>query len=142
MKITMVISDLYAGGAQRVMSRMANYWARRGVETSILTLTDGSVGPFYALEPGIHYVPLGIAAGSPNILAAVWNNMKRIRALRESICGTNPDVVVSFMDQVNVLTLLATTGTHLRVVVSERIDPSRYRIGITWELLRRLVLII
>ena len=38
----------------------------------------------------------------------------------------------------NVLTLLATRGLGLRVVVSERNDPRRQSIGLVWDLLRRL----
>ncbi len=45
-------------------------------------------------------------------------------------------MVVSFIDRVNVLTLLATRGLEVPVVVSERTDPAAYAVGWMWERLR------
>ena len=41
--------------------------------------------------------------------------------------------VISFIDTTNVLTLLATIGLNVKVIVSERIDPKNYSIGTLWE---------
>src|SRR5205814_9821575 len=38
----------------------------------------------------------------------------------------------------NVLTLFATRGLHIPVIVSERTDPTQHRAGWIWERLRRL----
>jgi glycosyltransferase involved in cell wall biosynthesis len=57
------------------------------------------------------------------------------RAIRESA----PDLIVSFMDIPNVLTLLATQGLNVPVIISERTHPAYYYIGWHWQILRRLV---
>src|SRR6185369_16170488 len=49
-----------------------------------------------------------------------------------------PDAVISFIDKVNILTLLATRGLRLRVIVSERTDPASHDIGKWWSRLRRM----
>ena len=64
-------------------------------------------------------------------------NLKRIRVLRRAIQVSGPDGVISFMDTTNVLTLLATRGLGMAVIVSERIDPWMYSIGKFWRTLRR-----
>ncbi|WP_399385023.1 glycosyltransferase [Thermosynechococcus sp. HY593] len=50
-----------------------------------------------------------------------------------------PDVVVSFGDTHNVLMLAALLGVGIPVVVSERIDPRRHRVGRAWDAARRLL---
>ena len=44
--------------------------------------------------------------------------------------------MISFLGATNVLTILATRGTGVRVVVSERNDPSRQSLGKLWNILR------
>lgn len=138
MRVTLVISSLFCGGAQKVISIMANYWAEKNWPINLLTFDDGRQSPFYELHPAIIHRPLGIAGRSSSIFRGVANNLHRLWVLRRSIRASRPDVVVSFMDRTNVLTLLATLGLKLPVVISERNDPTRNPIGsVGWDLLRR-----
>ncbi|NER34629.1 MAG: glycosyltransferase family 4 protein [Oscillatoria sp. SIO1A7] len=136
MRLTLVISSLGCGGAERVMSSMANYWVERGREITLLTFSSES--PFYSLDSRVNYIPLGIAKKSENVLMAISNNVRRALVLRDAIAKSKSDVVISFMDKVNVITLLATTGLKKPVVVMEQVDPSQYSIGWLWEILRFL----
>ena len=136
MRVTLVISSLDAGGAERVMSSMANYWVTRGWDITILTFANPASQPFYRLDPSVKYLPLGLFWESRHLFSGFWSNFKRIRKLRKAICESQPEAVISFIDQVNVLTLLSTIGLEVKVVVSERTDPNVYRIGIIWERLR------
>ncbi len=137
MKITLVISNMSFGGAQRVMSILVNYWARKGWKVTLLTMDDGSEPPFYDLEKSVLHIPLGIIGASVNLLAGLWNNLKRIYVMRQAIFYSNPDVVLSFMDETNVITLLATQGLNLPVVVSVHTDPTACPISKIWEQLRQ-----
>jgi GalNAc-alpha-(1->4)-GalNAc-alpha-(1->3)-diNAcBac-PP-undecaprenol alpha-1,4-N-acetyl-D-galactosaminyltransferase len=139
MHIVFVISSLNAGGAERIASVMANYWAEKGWDITILTMDDGNTPPFFWIDPSIKHYALCVAGESPNIVAGISQNLRRAQILRKEIAAINPQVVISFMDQTNVLTLLATVGMHLPVFVSEQIDPHCVSIGRIWELLRRLL---
>lgn len=137
MRLTLVIPALGAGGAERVMVTLANAWAERGWPVTLLTYDDGRQEPFYELHPAITWRPLAVARRSPNALEGVRNNLRRVRAVRQAIAASRPDVVVSFLDQTNVLVLIATRGLRLPVVVAEHIDPARHPIGRIWGTLRR-----
>lgn len=132
MRLTLVISSLSAGGAERVLSRMANHWAARGWEVTLLTF-DGSDPPFFNLHPAVRQRPLGLTKSR----AAVREAAKQLRILRRAIRESAPRAVISFLTRINVLVLLATRGLGLPVIVSERVSPAHHAIGRTWSVLRR-----
>jgi glycosyltransferase involved in cell wall biosynthesis len=76
---------------------------------------------------------------SGNVWSSLRSNVRRSRAIRAAIRTFAPDVVVSFIDQTNIRVLVATLGSTLPVIVSERIDPRRHDIGSAWNLARRCV---
>ncbi|MBE9168000.1 glycosyltransferase family 4 protein [Pleurocapsales cyanobacterium LEGE 06147] len=137
MKLTLIIFSFSSGGAERVMSIMANYWTAKGWKITLLSFVDRRIPPFYDLDSRIDYIPLGIAAESPNPIIAIWNNWKRIRRLRTAIDESKPDAAISFLSTTNAIALLATRGLKIPTIVSERTDPTRYFIGKIWEQLRQ-----
>jgi GalNAc-alpha-(1->4)-GalNAc-alpha-(1->3)-diNAcBac-PP-undecaprenol alpha-1,4-N-acetyl-D-galactosaminyltransferase len=134
---TLIISSLSSGGAERVISRMANYWVEKGWAITLLTFNDGIEPPFYQLDDRVKYRPLGIAATSVNPVIGILNNLTSIKALRSAIIDSQPDVVISFMDRTNVIAILATRGLNIPLLVSERNDPEMLSPGKMWELLRQ-----
>jgi len=88
--------------------------------------------PVLQFRPICH-IPLGITGDSPNPIIGTWNNLKRIQTLRSTIGNSKPDAVISFMETTNVITLLATRGLNMPVLVSERIDPAKRTVGRIWE---------
>ena len=117
------------------MSIMANYWAVRGNSVTLITL-DSKDSDFYYLHPDINRIALNVMGDSANHWQAIINSGYRIKVLRREIKKANPDIVISFLDKMNVLTLLATFGLHVKVIVSERIDPAYYSVGRVWNRLR------
>ncbi len=118
------------------MSIMANYWAARDREITLITLASEETD-FYALHPGVKRVALGLRAKSTSLWESLRNNLRRLKCLRREIQLSEPDVVVSFIDSMNVLTLLASTGLSVPVVVSERNDPRQQHLGRIWAASRR-----
>lgn len=138
MKIVLVISSLGAGGAERVMSNMANYWAGKGWSVTLITLEGGKTD-FYRLDARVSRIALGLLGQSTGVFEAVSNNLRRILALRSTIKSSQPDAVISFIDTINVLTLLATRFTGTPVIICERTNPRQHDIGKAWGILRGML---
>lgn len=136
MRVTLIIPSLDAGGSERVMTTMANYWTTKGWDITLLTLDDGRQPPFYELAPSVEHIALGVAVPSAHWLIRIWNNVQRLRIIRQAIVRSSPDVVISFLHRTNVMTLLATRGLQVPVVVSERNDPRGKFPGRVWDTLR------
>lgn len=136
-RLTAVIASLGPGGAERVLSRLTAAWADR-YDVTVLTWDAPGTAPFFPLSPRVRHQALDLDAVSRSPVEGLWRNLSRLRRLRAAIAATRPDLVVSFVDRVNVLTLLATRGLDVPVVVSERVDPRRYDPGRLWRWLRPL----
>ncbi|MBX7246494.1 MAG: glycosyltransferase family 4 protein [Candidatus Sumerlaeaceae bacterium] len=137
MRLTLVIATLGSGGAERVLTTLANHWERNGHEITIITLS-GIGNDFYSLEPAIQRVGLDVMSESGGTVSALTGNVRRLASLRSALSSSRPDVVLSFIDRTNVLTLLAGMGLKIPIVVSERVDPRQWPIGGTWNALRRM----
>ncbi|MFB3785614.1 MAG: glycosyltransferase family 4 protein [bacterium] len=135
--IALIISTLGAGGAQRVLTNLANTWTRQGRRICVITLAGGDRS-FYALDPAVRHLVAGGLGESRNLLKAVSANLRRIRGLRRALRESGAPLVVSFVGTTNVLTILACRGMKRRVVISERSDPARESLGKAWNFLRRI----
>lgn len=136
MRLTLVISSLGLGGAERVLSVMAGHWAAKGWHITLITF-DAAENDFFSLPPAVTRVALDLMGDSPNPISAMRSNIGRVRRLRQAILTSRPQAVISFLDKINVLTLLACLKSPFPVIVSERVDPSRHSIGRVWSILRR-----
>jgi len=136
MNITLVISSLSAGGAERVLSNLANYWDGKGNKVTIITLAVDK--PFYPLSETINIKQINqISANDEFFFTRICKIPKRLYFLRKDIQKSEPDVVVSFVDIMNITTLMACIWLKMPVVVSERIDPHFHKIPRFYKFLRK-----
>ena len=137
MRLLLIISNLQLGGAERLLAHMANYWSSRGHDVTLLTLAEIGTD-LYKVNPGVRRIGLGLRAPSASSVEAVKRNIQRVLAIRRVVRAAKPNVVISFLDIVNVLTLMATIGIRIPVIVSERTEPRQHVIGRVWQGLRNL----
>ncbi|MFK7776583.1 MAG: glycosyltransferase, partial [Gimesia sp.] len=135
-RLTITVPSLSLGGAEGVAAMMANHWAQAGDSVTLITL-DSSETDTFQLSETVQRCELGVMQNSRNLLQAVFNNRKRVRQLHEVIAASQPDVVISLTDRMNVLTLLATRKSNWPVLISERSDPRHHPIGRLWSFLRK-----
>lgn len=136
MKLLLVIHSLSSGGAERVTTNLANHWAEKGWTVAIATIA-GPEQDFYRLHPSIERHALALDKHSRSSMAAVRNNIRRIRALRCLLQREKPDLAIGMMSTTNILLAMAALGTGIPVVGSERIHPPMWPLGKVWESLRR-----
>ncbi len=120
MRILFLVSSMHGGGAERVAATLANAWARRGDEVTLVCCYSDRGTCVYALEPGVRLLWLADRIRGPRWLRP----LTKLFALRGLARETAPDRALSFLTNVNVGALLATRGTGLPLVVSERTDPA------------------
>jgi GalNAc-alpha-(1->4)-GalNAc-alpha-(1->3)-diNAcBac-PP-undecaprenol alpha-1,4-N-acetyl-D-galactosaminyltransferase len=129
MRIVLVIHSLERGGAERVISTMANYWAAKSSHEIVILTIAGQELDTYQLSGNIKRVSLQSAGTGKNIFTRIANNFQRMFAMRRALKQISPGVVVSFTTNVNCLTVLALAGMDIPVIISERIDPDFIQVG-------------
>ena len=138
MRLALVIPTMAGGGAERVMSNLANAWVANAEQLTLITFESPGTQSFYQLETGIRLVQLDLLEATTSIRNSLSANLKRIRTLRSMLKNLQPDLVVSFMTETNVVALLASLGLPAKVVVTEHTDPLIHDPGKLWRLLRNL----
>jgi glycosyltransferase involved in cell wall biosynthesis len=139
MKLCFVIATLKAGGAQRVLTLLANAFAAKGVEVTVLTFDAPTIPPFFALSQQIAVRHLPIDGYSANFLQSIANTFRRWHIIRDTLRDIAPDAVISFVDTTNIRIVASSLMTGLRVIVAERSDPARHALPPSWRILRNLL---
>lgn len=150
MRITLVIAGLGGGGAERICINLANAWAARGKQATVLTILQNSRAPAYAIDSRVGRCDIGGPRPArsrelnPAAIAPVQRLLRSARCpqllddlpmiamLRHAILTTKPDVVVSFIDRTNVRVLAAMPETGVPVVACEVTDARRISLG-KWQ---------
>jgi glycosyltransferase involved in cell wall biosynthesis len=133
MNVVFLIHSLSSGGAERVTSNLANYWAKKGWNITIVTVAEKSLD-FYALHPAVRRVALDLAVESKTPISAVVNNLQRAHALRMVLVKLKPDIALSMMTTANILLALASLGIkHTVCIGSERTYPPMLPLGKFWS---------
>lgn len=119
-KICLAIPSLQSGGMERVMSVLANNFAKReGVEVHLLMFgKDCSV--FYQISDRIVIHKPGFQF---NNKVRTWSTIRTIFFIRKEIRRIHPDTVLSFGDYWNSLVLLSCYGLKYPIYVSDRGRP-------------------
>jgi GalNAc-alpha-(1->4)-GalNAc-alpha-(1->3)-diNAcBac-PP-undecaprenol alpha-1,4-N-acetyl-D-galactosaminyltransferase len=137
-RITILSGSLNGGGSERVVIDLCRHLRDSGREVSLLTLT-GDDPDAYSVPDGVWRERMEVRRVPPGLFQAVSYLIGRLFALRRNILSLKPDVVVSFIDRVNVSTLVALFGTGVPVIVSERVHPGHNPISRAWLVARAFV---
>lgn len=131
MKIVFVISSLTSGGAERVLTTLANYWSEKGWDITILAILSHDKN-FYKLHKNIKLISLDMRYKN-SLLNTLWY----LYGIRKIVKRVNPNYVVSFISGMNIFTLISLIGLKQKIVISERnyFDVLKSKL---WRRLRRI----
>jgi len=138
MKILFVLAGLGAGGAERVVSLLSGEMIRRGHDISVISFDDTHDPVFHPFHPQVDIIRLAIPAGGGSLLRGIQTTCRRVAALRDLFKRRRPDVVISFLTKINVLSIVASTGLRIPVVISERNNPVAQRAHPLWAIAWKL----
>lgn len=137
MNIVFLTSSLGAGGAERVSTILCNAWSQRGDRVTLIPTYSGGGKPFYQLSDQVETLFLADQSGVRS--RSLGGYARRLLTLRRMILGRRPDVVVSFLPNVNVAAIMAMAGSRVPLIVCERNDPSSRSPFNPWEVASRML---
>ena len=135
MKILFIISSLGGGGAERVVSLLAN---------QLSDMHDITIGTFsseksvYPLCNNIRHKKLNLLKNSKNIWQKISNVYDRITTLKRFFKDEKPDVIISFMTHTNILSIIASKLNNQKILISEDTSYDFYNSQILF-LIRKLI---
>ena len=133
MKILFTTPGMTFGGAERVISILCNEWTKRGHSVEIV-LTGEDSNCVYPLSDQILLTCLG---GLNHDLH--FPHIDLLKRVRKEILSAQPDVVISFMNDVCAYTAIAMYGMKIPLIYSERNDPNKVNQSKKDKLYRRIV---
>lgn len=133
--IALLIPSLKAGGMERVMSELANFFVTKKNITVHLILYGRFPEIFYDIhETLIIHKP----KKQFNNRLRIYSSLKRLIYVRQTVKSINPDTVLSFGTLWNRFILLALLGTGYPVFVSDRGNPQKKQ-SVFQELLAKIL---
>lgn len=117
-KIFFINSRLSNGGSERVMTILANYLAKTGKYEVHMVLVREKQEEFYEVDNKIKVHQLEYKTKNKFIIL-----LKRLLKLHNLFKKENPDAIISFMVDINIITIVSGFFIRNRIIVSERADP-------------------
>lgn len=135
--IAFVIYSLNSGGAERVVSTLANALINK-YSVTIITFTD--ITPFYPLNNKIKIVHLfNNLTPSKNVLDSIIINFKLYTKIKKTAKLLSIDLLIGFMTNTNILTILAAKSINRPVLISERNNPECSHLPKFWSTMRKFI---
>ncbi len=131
MKIVFIISSLDIGGAEKILTTLANHFDNIGYSVTIIMASKNK--PYFTLNKTINLVSISVNSSN-----RVNNIRLLIGNLKKEILLIDPDIVISFMSEMNILALIASKLADKPIIVSERSAFDFLDIKPIWKKIRRV----
>lgn len=115
-KVIIVTKNMFAGGAERVIAQLANYFVSVNIECTLITVDKARVS--YELSEDIQLFEIGKKSSNKFI-----DRIKRYTKIRKIIKNVAPTIVLSLPEDTGIYVILSLLGTKIPVYVSERNNP-------------------
>ncbi|WP_418585847.1 glycosyltransferase family 4 protein [Intestinibacter sp.] len=129
MKCLFLITGMPMGGAERVMSTLANELVSQGHQVRLITLKEAISA--YKLDQRVEFIGGNAKAESHNrVIRFVQSSIAAIKGAifyRKQLKEYNPDIVLSFLTNTNLLAVINNYISRKKypIIISERCDPRK-----------------
>ena len=134
MKVLLIQGGFGAGGAEKIVAMIAAHRDKLGDDVHVAGMTLAKDGSYFAYPETVSLHPMhGQEIPKRNIQ---WH---RLRHIRRVISEVEPDVVIAFLTKINTLSLLATIGKKVPVIISERNNLRAQAVHPLWRKLQQML---
>ena len=124
MRISIVISTLLSGGAERNACVLANYFTKNN-DVKLITFQK-SKKSFYDISKKVEIKNLNLLKESSFFFIKILNFLKRIYIIRKNFKKEKPEVIISFLETTNITVLISSLflkDIKLKII-SDRNNPN------------------
>lgn len=114
-RVAFIIGSMGRGGAERVISILANSYIKKGWKVDIIMLLENRVE--YGLSDKINVIDFSTGKSKVKSIASWYRNLRKYAKDYE------PNVMVAFSAMMYFTTIFSTFGLDTPLIVSERSDP-------------------
>lgn len=136
-KILFTIYSLRGGGAERIMTNLANHLVENNYKVTILTM--GNADCAYKLSQSIKIIELGFKPNISSPFSSFKNLFYRIKLVYKKFVEIKPDLCISFMSETNIISIISAKLIKVPIIVSERTNPSIHQISFVYTFLRKIL---
>ena len=129
-KILFVCNGLGSGGAERVISLLANKFIQKGYRVFILAFKKSDQEYNINKNIKVIYEPLG---------SGTISKIKRVILIRHNIKLNKIDTVIAFSHYMNLSTIIARMFIKVKIIISERNDPAQIKKRKALNMLRKVL---
>ena len=136
-KIVFHLNCLEQGGAERVVTNLANQFAKEGYQVIIATEWYGENE--FQIDSGVKRVHVGLREGDEKKHHLI-QFLLRVKYLKEFLKEERPDILIPFARKALYRGLMAAYFMKIPVLISVRTDPAQHYIRISDKIQMRLLL--
>jgi GalNAc-alpha-(1->4)-GalNAc-alpha-(1->3)-diNAcBac-PP-undecaprenol alpha-1,4-N-acetyl-D-galactosaminyltransferase len=132
--IAFMIHSLNSGGAERVLTTLANELVNK---YNITIITLAACDSFYKLNPSIDLLNCGSQTqNTKSKLLLLKNHLNTLKKINEFIKLKKIELLIGFTTSVNVFTIIAANKNKIPSIISERNNPVADPPNMLWKILR------
>lgn len=134
MRLLIVIGQMQCGGAEYVVYNLFSTFELVGLQVRLVVLGKFDDKSFSNLRD--KDIVFYQSAGRKSKL---YTNLQKVKFIKSNIIEFDANFILGFIDSTNILTLLASIGLKIPVIISERNNPELSKMSKIWFYLRRMV---
>ena len=119
MRICFTVDTMNCGGAERVVSVLANKFVEMGHNVSIIMISANKKRSFYSLNDKICLEVLDEENRQSHFFS-------KVKKLKHKLEAHSPDVVLSFLSHVTIYSYFACKKAKIKLISTERSNPFKY----------------